>query len=857
MDTKAIEKFSIEAREQLLKDVEQRLYIYGLDDAGRSEFGVEADAVRGTVLTATEKRQRTELFRRVEQEGTLPFITEMAYTWFNRFAAIRYMELHDFLPSHVRMLSAADGSFEPECLKAATTLDLPGLDRMEIAQLIQTGDDERLYRVILIAQCNELASFLPSVFGTVTADALTMPANLLRKNEFNALYRLVTDIPEGEWQDVEILGWMYQFYNSEVKAEFFKSKRKAAAEDIAPATQLFTPEWIVRYMVDNSLGRLWMLNHPESRLRDHARAENSSDRLMEYYIEPDEEHEDFIQVTSPEDITFCDPACGSGHILVYAFKMLMAIYEECGYREREIPELILTKNLSGFEIDPRAAQIATLALALCARKHDRRFFDRNITADITVLQDIEIDTDSLLLTSPLREKPELLENLAHLGEIGSLFQPSAEDIAALEADLIDAVGDNLFASHANSEVERALTTCRALARRFDVVVANPPYMGSGSFNPFMSKWVKKHHPDSCKDLCTAFIERGYALAEERGYSAMVTSQTWMFLSSFQALREALIATKELITLIDTRSTGLHADNFTANCSFVVFNGRGGRIAGTYFKLNQPIDKKATALLDAIKNPDCGYFYRADATTFHDIPGSPIAYWASKAVHDAFLQGRALSTVAPPRQGLATSDNNRFLRRWWETAQNHINFSAESREEAKLSKSRWFPIIRGGDYRKWYGNLSEVVDWREDGKDMKAAVMAKYPYLNNPNFVIKNPDCYFSQAISWSKISSGRIAFRFEPKGMLFEVAGPCIFSDSNTLSYLLGLTNSSVIQNIAAILSPTLNYEVGQIASYPVLNASSGTQEQIEALVNRCRNLSKSDWDSQETSWDFKQNALV
>lgn len=857
MDTKAIEKFSIEAREQLLKDVEQRLYTYGLDDAGRSEFGVEADAMRGTVLTATEKRQRTELFRRIEQEGTLPFITEMAYTWFNRFAAIRYMELHDFLPSHVRMLSAADGSFEPECLKAATTLDLPGLDRMEIAQLIQTGDDERLYRVILIAQCNELASFLPSVFGTVTADALTMPANLLRKNEFNALYRLVTDIPEGEWRDVEILGWMYQFYNSEVKAEFFKSKRKAAAEDIAPATQLFTPEWIVRYMVDNSLGRLWMLNHPESRLRDHAHAENSSERLMEYYIEPDGEHEDFIQVTSPEGITFCDPACGSGHILVYAFKMLMAIYEECGYREREIPELILTKNLSGFEIDPRAAQIATLALALCAREHDRRFFDRGITADITVLQNIEIDTGNLLLTSPLREKSELLENLAHLGEIGSLLQPSDEDITALEADLIDAVGDNLFTSHANSEVECALAACRALVRRFDVVVANPPYMGSSSFNPFMSKWVKKHYPDSCKDLCTAFIERGYALAEERGYSAMVTSQTWMFLSSFQALREALIATKELITLIDTRSTGLHADNFTANCSFVVFNGRGGRIAGTYFKLNQPIDKKATALLDAIKNPDCGYFYRADATTFHDIPGSPIAYWASKAVHDAFLQGRALSTVAPPRQGLATSDNNRFLRRWWETAQNHINFSAESREEAKLSKSRWFPIIRGGDYRKWYGNLSEVVDWREDGKDMKAAVMAKYPYLNNPNFVIKNPDCYFSQAISWSKISSGRIAFRFEPKGMLFEVAGPCIFSDSNTLSYLLGLTNSSVIQNIAAILSPTLNYEVGQIASYPVLNASSGTQEQIEALVNRCRNLSKSDWDSQETSWDFKQNALV
>ena len=852
MDTKAIEKFSIEARKQLLKDVEQRLYIYGLDDAGRSEFGVEADAVRGTVLTATEKRQRTELFRRIEQEGTLPFITEMAYTWFNRFAAIRYMELHDFLPSHVRMLTAADGSFEPECLKAATTLDLPGLDRMEIAQLIQTGNDERLYRVILIAQCNELASFLPSVFGTVTADALTMPANLLRKNEFNALYRLVTDIPEGEWQDVEILGWMYQFYNSEVKAEFFKSKRKAAAEDIAPATQLFTPEWIVRYMVDNSLGRLWMLNHPESHLRDHSRAENSSERLMEYYIEPDEEHEDFIQVTSPEGITFCDPACGSGHILVYAFKMLMAIYEECGYREREIPELILTKNLSGFEIDPRAAQIATLALALCAREHDRRFFDRGITADITVLQNIEIDTGNLLLTSPLREKSELLENLAHLGEIGSLFQPSAEDIAALEADLIDAVGDNLFTSHANSEVECALAACRALVRRFDVVVANPPYMGSSSFNPFMSKWVKKHYPDSCKDLCTAFIERGYALAEERGYSAMVTSQTWMFLSSFQALREALIATKELITLIDTRSTGLHADNFTANCSFVVFNGRGGRIAGTYFKLNQPIDKKATALLDAIKNPDCGYFYRADATTFHDIPGSPIAYWASEAMHNAFKLGSGIGQRCSMPYGFKTGNNDRFLRMWWECPRSEENFSLSCDNDVKASRAKWVPYNKGGSFRKWFGNNDYVLNYFNCGTEVLRE--AKTDGRSAADY---NHDLFFSELITWSRISSGKLALRHSSGGSISDMTGPSIFCKSDDLAYIQGFLNSSVCSKVSEMLSATLDFQPGQVASYPLLNPNKRQMQLIGTAVCQLRQASNCDWDSQETSWDFKRNPLV
>ena len=853
MDTKAIEKFSIEAREQLLKDVEQRLYIYGLDDAGRSEFGVEADAVRGTVLTATEKRQRTELFRRIEQEGTLPFITEMAYTWFNRFAAIRYMELHDFLPSHVRMLSAADGSFEPECLKAATTLDLPGLDRMEIAQLIQTGDDERLYRVILIAQCNELASFLPSVFGTVTADALTMPANLLRKNEFNALYRLVTDIPEGEWQDVEILGWMYQFYNSEVKAEFFKSKRKAAAEDIAPATQLFTPEWIVRYMVDNSLGRLWMLNHPESRLRDHAHAENSSDRLMEYYIEPDEEHEDFIQATNPEDITFCDPACGSGHILVYAFKMLMAIYEECGYREREIPELIFTKNLSGLEIDPRAAQIATLVLALCARGHNRRFFDRGITADITVLQNIEIDTGNLLLTSPLREKSELLENLAHLGEIGSLLQPSDDDIAALEADLIDAVGDNLFASHANSEVERALTTCRALARRFDVVVANPPYMGSSSFNPFMSKWVKKHYPDSCKDLCTAFIERILGMLKLHGYSGITGTNSWMFLSSFETLRNKLIDDRTIVSLVQLSVHGFKGVAAQV-CTGVFSQSHTPGTRGAYIRLNDfdhhSLQEPKT--LEAIQNPDCGYFYRADATTFHDIPGSPIAYWASEAVHRAFREGQPLDSIGRPRVGIQTGENAKFLRLWWEVDEHKSRFNSASPENCVCSQAKWFPYNKGGEYRKWYGNNDYVIDWFNDGEHVIGNAEKDGRKVMNLPQTIK-----FQPSVTWSKISSGSIAFRYKPHGHLFDVAGTSMFAAEDNLAFLQGAANSSVILGIASMLSPTLNFEVGQIATYPILDTSPEVRDRVESLVNDCRALSKTDWDSQETSWDFKRNPLL
>ena len=532
----------------------------------------------------------------------------------------------------------------------------PVSTQTEVAELIQAGDDEKLYRAILIAQCNQLADYFPSVFGTVAADALTLPQNLLAKSEHNVLYRLVTDIPEDAWENVEILGWMYQFYNSAVKAEFFKSKRKAGAADIAPATQLFTPDWIVRYMVDNSLGRLWMLNHPESTLRSYAQAENPSDRLMEYYIEPDAEHEDFIRIANPEDITFCDPACGSSHILDYAFKMLMAIYRECGYREREIPALILTRNLSGLEIDERAAQIAQLALALCAREYDRRFFNRGITADIQVLSSIKIDADELSTTSPLRDRKQPLEDLAHLGEIGSLLQPTADDIAALEQDLADVNADDLFSSQANENVERALAACKALTRRFDVVVANPPYMGSSSFNPFMSKWVKKHYPNSCKDLCTAFIERGYTLAHDNGYTAMVTMQSWMFLGSFEKMRERVIDEKAILTMahLGPRAFDAIGGEVVSVTADVLYNDKAP-VKGAYARLVDinGSEPKREKLLEAIHNPDCDWFYRADAQGFQNIPGSPIAYWASEMALASYNTSKKLSSYVTSTVGIQT------------------------------------------------------------------------------------------------------------------------------------------------------------------------------------------------------------
>ena len=831
MDTKQLERFCPWARRELIDAVGRRCVLFGLDDKSRLQVGPDADIVNGTVLTQAQKAQRSSLYSRIESMGYEAFCEAEAYGWFNRFAAIRYMELHGFLPSRVRMLSGVDGSFDPQCLRAVGELDLPGLDVPATLQLIVQNQADDAYRDILVAQCNELADCLPEVFGRVGgSDALTLPDGLLLRGEHDFLYHLVTDIPESDWQDVEVLGWMYQFYNSERKEDFFKSKRKATAADIAPATQLFTPEWIVRYMVENSLGRLWMLNRPDSRLRDR----------MEYYIEPDAEHEDFIRIESPEDITLRDPACGSGHILSYAFELLFAIYEECGYTAREIPELILTKNLSGYEVDPRAAQIASLVLALRAREHDRRFFRRDVRADVRVLESVPLEEGEAGVPK------ELAEELTHLGEVGSLLAPTDADVEALRAGIASCKGD-LFAAATKDRLERALEACEALRRRFDVVAANPPYMGSSSFNPFMSGWVKKNYSDVKSDLFSSFIVRIMAFANPHGEIGIMCPFVWMFIGSYEKLRNLLIDEKTLTSLIQLEYSGF-AGATVPICTFTFHNSKIDGYQGGYVRLSDFVgaNVQAPKALEAIKNPTCGWFYRRDASIFHQIPGSPIAYWASDALLEAFSNARQLSDYGKPRQGLATGENARFVREWWEVDTHKSDYSCESIQESIDGSRKWFPYNKGGDFRKWYGNNECVINWENDGNLIREF----------SGSVIRNPDCFFKPSITWSKISSGSIAFRFKPAGHVFDVAGTSVFSDAKSLKYLQGACNSSVIMLVASMLSPTLNFEVGQIATYPIIQ-NDALDPTVEAMVDECRELSKLDWDSFETSWDFKRNPLL
>ena len=839
MDTKALEKFCPWARVELIDAVRLRCVRYALDDAGRAAHPADADVVAGTVLTPSEKAQRAALFERIEHlneerdgKGYSAFCEQQAYSWFNRFAAIRYMELHGYLNNNVRMLSASNGAFEPECLRMASELDLPGLELADVLDLITAGNDEALFRRILVAQMNELADCLPTVFGHVDdADALTLPDNLLAHGEHDVLFHLVEDIPEEAWGDVEVLGWMYQFYNSELKGAFFKSKRKAAVEDLAPATQLFTPDWIVRYMVENSLGRLWMLNNPGSRLRED----------MAYYIEPDAEHEDFIHIEGPEGITFCDPACGSGHILVYAFSLLFKMYAERGYRERDIPQLILTKNLSGMEIDERAAQIASLVLAMCAREHDRRFFTRGVTADICVLGSIDINVDALDPANALRQRPKLIEALVHLSEIGSLLNPTPEDLGALKGELMRGLSGDLFVSHTKAGIERAASYCEALSRTFDVVVANPPYMGSSSFNPFMSKWMKTNYPDSCKDLCTAFIERGYSLSKNHGYASMVTMSSWMFLSSFEKMRNGIIGNRGILSLL---YMGHMVMRIAFNTSATVFyNGKfSGK--GTYNKIESR-HLNADSIPEMFPAED-EPFHRADASTFHDIPGSPIAYWASEAVREVFSKCASLGDITSVRQGLRTGDNNRFLRLWWEIKRNDFTYSCSNNQEALASGNKWFPHNKGGEFRKWYGNNDYVIRFDE----------AAYSQLCNTGNHLPSKQFYFMPSVTWSTISSGRIAFRYKPRGHLFDGAGNSIFASPNVLMQIQGALNSSSMNFISTLISPTLSFEAGQVAIYPI-SETPCYRDRICSIVDECRKLSQSDWDAQETSWDFKQNPLI
>lgn len=807
MNDTAIKNYCIWARAELLNEVENRMQRYGILEEGAEPADVQT--VGGVALSTQEQKQRTQLLEMQACIGHAALRDKAAYTWFNRIIAIRFMELHDYLPSGIHVFCSANdaNAFEPEIVKEALDIDLPGASQEEIVPLVRAGEDEPLFRYLFLAQCNELAECLPSVFEPVgSAMELLLPSNLLR--EGSVVERLVTSIFKEDWlEQVQILGWMYQYYNADVKDDFFKSKRKASAKDIAPATQLFTPEWIVCYMVENSLGRLWMLNFPESNL-----AEN-----WEYYIQPDAEHEDFIHINGPEEITLCDPACGSGHILVYAFELLFQMYVSRGYRERDIQ------------------------------------------ADINVIAPTRFDEGELPEGAALLGQPQLVDALAHLDEVGSLLSPTEAELSALVTDVKRFAGRegqaSLFGNKLSEKLLAAQETSETLARKFTCVVANPPYMASSSFSPFMSKWIKKHYPDVKSDLCTCFIERCFASVKEHGYSTLVTMQSWMFLGSFEKMRTKLIEQHSIVSMAHIGARGFDSiGGEVVSTTATVFSVGQPGVQGEYLRLVDPVGEaaKAAAAKEAIANPNCGYFYRRNAKTFAQISGTPIAYWASVGLLDVYRDGARLADFVDARVGMISGDNGRFLRLWFEVGKSKFGLQGSF---TSPSRKKWIPIQKGGEYRLWYGNLSYVVNWENEGWEIKND---NYDgsRVRSHNY---NGDMAFRSGITWNSITSSRFQCRYAPEGFLFDAAGPLCFvkPEEASLEMVLGFMSSSVFIEIMGIVNPTLNFPPPNYIESAPVPLGIGKGDLIDPLVRDCVEISRNDWDLFETSWNFKRHPLV
>ena len=855
MNKNAIQKFAIWARNELIAQVSQRAYQYGIDESG---FGdASADIVNGRLLTAEEKSQRQELIKKIKGKGYKQVMEKVAYTWFNRFIALRFMEVNNYLPSHIRVFSDASGAFKPEILNDVLHLDLPGLDSGKVAEYIESNDTAALYRYLLLTQCNALNSALPVMFeqmGSYTE--MLLPNNILRQD--GVLGHMVSDIPEEDWQDaVQIIGWLYQYYNTELKDDTFaqlKKNVKITKERIPAATQLFTPDWIVRYMVENSLGRLWLEGHPNAELRggwkyylDEAEQEPEVDaqlaKLREEY-----------KSIKPEEIKVIDPCMGSGHILVYAFDVLMQIYTSAGWDQREAAQSILKNNLFGLDIDDRAAQLAYFAVMMKARQYDRRLLTRGIQPNVYSIREsngIQAMTIEYFHKNDPKLKADIesiVTEMRDAKEYGSILNITPVDFAGLYTRFAEIDNDiNVMRKPALDELLPLVKCAELLAQKYDVVVTNPPYAAVSGLADDMSKFIKANYPDSKADLFAVFIERCGEMLVQDGYQAMITQHAWMFLSSFEKLRTKLLA----VDIVNMAHLGARAfeeigGEVVQTASFVIRKSHIADYKGEYCRLIEPTSQqgKEDMFLSGENR------YAADQSNFSKIPGAPVAYWVSDKLASAFGEGQALDKIGASRSGMQTGDNNLFLRFWQEVCFNNIKFNTAPAEDLLSIEQRWFPHPKGGAYRKWYGNLEYVVNFKKNGEDLRNFTGTS---------IIKNPQFYFRKGVCWSHTTSKCFSGRFMPEGCIFNVESPTFYpSDESILEYVLGFSNTKILDRLFSTISQTMHYMAGDMAKIPVLNCTSmETKGLINVITTGCVEIAKNDWDSYETSWDFKRNPLV
>lgn len=864
MDKSAIKKFAIAARKRLIEQVKQKAFEIGIT-ADRIEQYEEVDGyviVHGKARNGEFKKQREQLISAIESKGYEQVMEEMAYTWFNRFISLRFMEVNGYLPIGVRVLSSEEPSrTEPDVFREVVAVSKHlSLNLDKVFELQDQGDDEELFKYIILKLCNVLHEVLPFMFEKINDySELLFPSNLLIED--SVVRQMVTTIPEEDWQEVEIIGWLYQFYVSEKKDEVFaglKKNKKISKENIPAATQLFTPKWIVQYMVENSVGRLWMESHPESKAVDNWR----------YYLEPVEQEPE-VQVRldalrnpnlSPEDITVMDPACGSGHILVYAFDVLYQLYEEQGYLSRDIPELILKNNLFGLEIDDRAAQLASFALVMKARSKSPDLFKRTVVPNIISIQESDGLKESFfymgLDASEKKVVDELIEVYEDAKNFGSILTPQVDNLDLVKEAL------TAYKTHPHlgvyddsvNRLEILVKQTELLTKKYDVVITNPPYMGSRGMNADLNRYVRKHYPDSKTDLFAVFLERTIEMTKENGAMATINQHSWMFLSSYEKLRTRVIDTQTIQSLLHLgpRAFDEIGGEVVQSVTFVLRNQHLENYKSEFHRLIDGNNSASKELM--FLGGQHRYIQKGD--NFPSIPGSPISYWASDSVRMVFDKGTPLAQIAQPRQGMATTDNKRFLRLWFEINFDSIGFGFPSPDKAKESPYKWFPYNKGGGFRKWYGNQDHVVDYEDNGMILIALVKEKYPRISDPEFVIKNRDYYFREGITWSFVSSSRFGVRYTPHGFIFDVGGSSLFPKEDRLFYILGFMCSKLGHEFLKYLNPTLNFQVGDIASLPII-IDENQIDTVTELAQQCIEISKHDWDTFEDSWDFQRHPLL
>ncbi|HOO06606.1 MAG TPA: BREX-1 system adenine-specific DNA-methyltransferase PglX [Ruminococcus sp.] len=842
MNKTAIKNFAIAARLTLIDAVTQRAFEYEITENGKND--PDQTEVNGKALTPTELSQRRQLIARIRRNGFAQTMEEAAYTWFNRFIALRFMEVNGYIPARIRVFTDENNAFKPEILSEASRVEITATDpegieriytdRNYILDLLDAQKNDTLYKYLLIAQCNALNCGLPEMFEEISGwTELLFPNNLLRND--SVIAHMVEDIPEDDWKDqVQIIGWLYQYYNSEKKDAVFaamSNKVKVSKENIAAATQLFTPDWIVRYMVENSLGRLWVDGHADTSARSE----------WKYYLDEAEQTPE-VQAQlaeiragrkdlTPEQIRFIDPCMGSGHILVYAFDVLMQIYLSCGYTERDAAQNIVRNNLWGLDLDKRAYQLAYFAVMMKARQHDRRFLTRGIQPNLSHFQDLPTPNYSLL-DEPIKSFVEQFENA---DTYGSLITVQADDGIDKALDDFQGTLDLTF-----GHMEHLMQLYKILSQRYDVVCTNPPYMGMSNANATLKDFVEKNYPDSKSDFFAVFIERCGELAKENAYYSLITQQVWMFTPSYESLRPK-IAKYSTVNMahLGARAFDEISGEVVQTTAFVKTKHHIFDYLSKYVRLieiNGENDKKA-AFFDE-KN-----LYLAKEDSFSAIPGNIIGYWLNKPVFDLFQANQALDNYSTLKVGISTANNNRFVRFWHEVSVNKTAIPGTENPDLMLSTKKWFPFNNGGKSRKWYGNNFEVINWQNDGQEIVATGRAS----------IRNKSFYFREGATWTDISTGKIGVRYFSRPFMFSTVGLCIFSNEY-LNYSMALLNSNVCVTLLQVLCPTLHFNIGDIAKVPTIIRH---KEQIDSLVDENIRICREDWDSFETSWDFEQHPLI